>query len=249
MPFFKRSDRLNLGKDKKLTITLGFVLGFLIPAIADRLGKVLPADWGEGILCLFHKARFPKSKSKKKKENLKRKWKKLIFISLLWGIYLAGGFALTDFAFPTSATFYVKVFLFFLGILTVVDDKYFLLPDVLTVPLLILGFCFAVWGRSGITPSESLIGAIYGYFVPALSVLVMTPFKKNTFGGGDVKMLAALGAWVGLIPLVILIGISVVSFCLWAIYTRQKSNAYGPHLALAGVIVLFGQALGWMTIR
>ena len=231
-----------------MTVVLGFILGFFIPAIADRLGKVLPSDWGEGIFCLFHKPRFPKSISGKKREILKKKWEKLIFVSLLWGVFLACGFVLTDSVFRPTATFYVKAFLFFLGILTVVDDKYFLLPDVLTVPLLILGFCFSVWGRSGITPSESLIGAIYGYLVPAVSVLVMIPFKKNTFGGGDVKMLAALGAWVGLVPLVILIAISVVSFCLWAIYTRQRSNAYGPHLALAAVIVLFAQALKWITV-
>ena len=232
-----------------MSIVLGFFLGLLTPFMADRLGKILPADWGEAFLCMFHKPRFPKPVSKKKTGKLKEKWHKLWLFSFVWGVVLAVAFALTDAVFPPTATAFVKIFLFFLALLTVVDDKYFLLPDVLTVPLLILGFCFAVWGRTSLTPAESLIGAIYGYFVPALSVLAIAPFRRNAFGGGDVKMLAALGAWVGLLPLVILIFISVVSFGLWALHTRQKSNAYGPHLALAAVVVLFGQAAGWITIR
>ena len=232
-----------------MNVVLGFFLGFLVPMMADRLGKILPADWGEALLYMFHRPRFPKSASKKKVELLKKKWRKLYLFSFFWGIVLAAGFVATDFVFPPASAVYVKIFLFFLGLLTVVDDKYFLLPDVLTVPLLILGFCFAVWGKTSLTPAESLIGAVYGYFVPALSILVMAPFRRNAFGGGDVKMLAALGAWVGLIPLVILIFISVISFGLWALYTRQKSNAYGPHLALAAVLVLFGQALNWITVR
>ena len=232
-----------------MSVVLGFFLGLLTPFIADRLGKVLPADWGEALLCMFHRPRFPKTASKKKAGLLRKKWHKLWLFSLFWGIVLAVGFAATDFVFAPSAAVFVKIFLFFLALLTVVDDKCFLLPDVLTVPLLILGFCFAVWGKTSLTPAESLVGAIYGYFVPALSILVMAPFRRNAFGGGDVKMLAALGAWVGLFPLVILIFISVISFGLWALYTRQKSNAYGPHLALAAVVVLFCQAANWITFK
>ena len=89
----------------------------------------------------------------------------------------------------------------------------------------------------------SFLGACYGYFLPALAVFVSSYFLRNAFGGGDVKMLAGLGAWVGVIPLCVLLLISVVSFFIVSLITAKRAGAYGPHLALAGIIVLF------LTIR
>ena len=113
-----------------------------------------------------------------------------------------------------------------------------MLPDVLTIPLLLLGLAYSLWGN-GIPIDASLSGAIYGYLLPSVSVLIVSPFLKDSFGGGDVKMLAALGAWFGMIPLSILLLISVISFICWAFWTKQRAGAYGPHLALAAVITLF----------
>ena len=112
------------------------------------------------------------------------------------------------------------------------------MPDIFTVPLIILGFGYAFFVQ--IIPfQDSFIGACYGFLLPALCVFITSAFFHNAFGGGDVKMLAGIGAWVGMVPLSLVILISVISFGITAFITQKRSNAYGPHLALGGIIVLF----------
>lgn len=113
------------------------------------------------------------------------------------------------------------------------------LPDSLTLPLLWLGLlvnCYSVFN----SPQQAIIGAIAGY----LSLwLLLTGFKLITgkigIGGGDLKLLAAAGAWLGwkMLPGVLLIAaITGLMFVALLIVTKgYKSNqpiAFGPWLAL-----------------
>lgn len=68
---------------------------------------------------------------------------------------------------------------------------------------------------------------------------------KEGMGYGDFKLLAALGAWLGpsQLPLIILLS-SVVGAVIGGIYMviRKQSApfAFGPYLAIAGWIAMFG---------
>lgn len=72
----------------------------------------------------------------------------------------------------------------------------------------------------------------FGQFVVCLE-------NKDAFGGGDIKLLAALGAWLGFEKLLYVIVVSAVLFILYAAIKRQRSGAYGPAIAIAGIIVAF----------
>lgn len=215
-----------------------FIFGFFVPAIASRYPKFFASDWGEWLFFLYHKPHFPKIKNKKRTDLLKRKWKKMFLFSICWSLFLMFSFIFIDVYLPERTHFWVKTFMCLMALLTATDQQYFLLPDIFTVPLIFLGFGYAVWGK--VIPVEySFFGACYGYFLPALAVFISSYFLKNAFGGGDVKMLAGLGAWVGIIPLCVLLLISVVSFFITFLITSKRVGAYGPHLAFAGIIVLF----------
>lgn len=215
-----------------------FIFGLLVPPIASRYPKIWASDWGEWLFFLWHKPHFPKVKDRKRNALLKSKWKKMAFFSLFWALILTGLFVAIDVYMPSCVRVWAKGFMCLMALLSAVDQQYFLLPDIFTVPLLFLGFGYALWGGI-ITPTDSFIGCCYGYFLPAVAVFISSAFWRNAFGGGDVKMLAGLGAWVGMLPLCVLLMISVISFFITAMITKRRAGAYGPHLAFAGIIVLF----------
>ncbi|MFZ9708661.1 MAG: prepilin peptidase [Steroidobacteraceae bacterium] len=125
-------------------------------------------------------------------------------------------------------------------------DTYFL-PDEITLPLLWIGLAASVtiplWK---ITPSEAVLGAIFGY----LSLwIVYQAFKLATgregMGYGDFKLLAALGAWAGpfaLLPIILLASIAgaIVGITMMLAFGRGRYTplAFGPYLAAAGWITL-----------
>ena len=215
-----------------------FLFGLLLPSIASRYGKIYASDLGEWLFFLWHKPHFPKTKNKKRNSLLKKKWRKMVAFSLFWAIFLMLLFILTDNMVPSKAVLWIKGFLCLMALLTVIDHQFFLLPDIFTVPLIFLGFGYALF-TGIISPQESFFGTCYGFLLPAICVFITSAFFRDAFGGGDVKMLAGIGAWVGIFPLSIVILISVVSFSLTSFITKRHSNAYGPHLAFGSLIVLF----------
>jgi leader peptidase (prepilin peptidase) / N-methyltransferase len=132
--------------------------------------------------------------------------------------------------------------------LTFIDFDTQMLPDNLTLPLLWAGLLANVLGAvPSVSLRDAVIGAIAGYLVLwAVYWLFKLIRGKEGMGYGDFKLLAALGAWLGwqMLPLIVLlssvvgaaIGISLVAF---KGRDHQIPLAFGPYLAIAGVIALF----------
>ncbi|OQS11592.1 prepilin peptidase [Chromobacterium violaceum] len=146
-----------------------------------------------------------------------------------WGWPLAGALALT-------AVLLALAFIDF-------DTK--LLPDGLTLPLLWGGLLFNL--MTGLVPlSAAVLGAVYGYMT---LWLVSHAYKlvagRHGMGGGDFKLLAALGAWLGwtMLPLIILLSSLVGAVCGIAMMSasrvgRGQEIPFGPYLSAAGWIAL-----------
>lgn len=218
---------------------IGFFMGFLIPAFASRFGKILPADPGLVLVMAWHKPHFPRVSDEKKIKKLKRKWQKLLFYSLLWGIAMALLYMLAFYVMTFSHFIYAAIFLFLIGMLMTVDQQYFLLPDFFTIPLLVLGITYAHFMPNTVSMTESIIGAWFGYILSTISVVIMSIFRKAEFGAGDVKMLTALGAWFGCIGLNYTLLSSFFLFFGQACLKKKKTGAYGPALGLASIFVFF----------
>ena len=62
-------------------------------------------------------------------------------------------------------------------------------------------------------------------------------YKKDAFGGGDIKLLSALGAWLGVESLLNVIAMASVLGIIYAIVRRKSSLAFGPMIAVAGIAV------------
>lgn len=219
---------------------LGFLCGLPIPVVASRFGKVLPADPGLVLSLLWHKPRMPKNKISPRYALWRYKWQKMIIFSVCWGLIMAGLFACAGVYLGMNYLPWFGLFIVTTGVLMAIDHQYFLLPDFFTVPLLFCGFGFAV-STGFLTPWDSFIGAVFGYILCTLSVWLMHfRLKTAEFGAGDVKMVTALGAWLGYTGVNIALVLSFVFFAVWAGIVRKRTGAFGPALGLAAIIVLFG---------
>ena len=129
--------------------------------------------------------------------------------------------------------------------LAAIDLRHGLLPDAITLPLLWFGL--AVNGAATFADAQSAIfGAVAGYlsfFVLDRSYAALR--KQQGLGGGDIKLLAALGAWFGwqaLPGIVLLASLSGLAASLAMIaagrWRRATRIPFGPYLALAGWLCL-----------
>jgi leader peptidase (prepilin peptidase)/N-methyltransferase len=138
-----------------------------------------------------------------------------------------------------------------LVVITFIDLDHQIIPDVISLPGIPMGFALSFlvpW----ISWSDSLLGILLGggslYLVGQIYYLVT---RVEGMGGGDVKLLAMLGAflgWKAVLPTIFLgslvgsiIGVSVM------LYRRAGGKLaipFGPFLALGAVIyLLYGQDL------
>lgn len=130
--------------------------------------------------------------------------------------------------------------------LTVIDVKYRLLPDLLTLTLLWLGLFFQLCGwLPHVSLQQSVSGAVVGYLLLWLLASLYRILRGNEgLGGGDAKLLAALGAWLGwqALPLLLLLasGGSLIWFGFNQLISRRAPAdhlPFGPGLATAGLLL------------
>jgi len=133
-----------------------------------------------------------------------------------------------------------------------------LLPDSLTLPLLWAGLVASALGWT-IPLHSALWGAVVGYLsLWSVYWLFKLTTGKEGMGFGDFKLLAALGAWLGLkmiLPVVLaasIIGAIVgIGMKFGGNLREGRYVPFGPFLAGAGLVVMLaGQArvlrwLGW----
>jgi leader peptidase (prepilin peptidase)/N-methyltransferase len=139
----------------------------------------------------------------------------------------------------------------FLVALSGIDLRTQLLPDQLTLPLMWLGLVASI-DALFLTSKQAMVGAMVGYLsLWSVWWLFKQLTGKEGMGHGDFKLLAALGAWVGLkgiIPTILLS--SLVGAIVGSIWLAAKGRdratpiPFGPYLAAAGWIVFFwGQSM------
>ncbi len=111
-----------------------------------------------------------------------------------------------------------------------IDARHFLLPDVLTLPLL-LGGLAACAALSPWALQDHLVGAVAGYCgLRGVALAYRALRGREGIGAGDAKLLAACGAWLG-----------------WAALPDVLLLAALAGLAVAGAMRLGGRAVGRAT--
>ena len=140
--------------------------------------------------------------------------------------------------------------------LTFIDADTQYLPDSLTLPLIWLGLLFNLNGTF-VPLKSAVLGAVFGYMSLWLLCFIYKLLTgKIGMGNGDFKLLAALGAWLGVGILPVLVFMAALVGLIGAIVGRVAKGqyfAFGPSLAIAGWIILVGNEPGhravtwWLT--
>jgi len=174
---------------------------------------------------------------------------------------LTGGlFVLFLFYFGLTPKGFLYLYLT-LGLLvqTVIDIRYRIIPDQITLPAIVIGLAVSAFfpgihGQSSHWGGfiASLIGLLAGGgFLYAVGTIAEWILKKEAMGGGDVKLLAAIGAVLGWQAVIWTIFVSALAGSVVGIYTRirygEELIPYGPFLAFGAFLYLFigPQAIDW----
>ena len=154
------------------------------------------------------------------------------------------------------------VFLSTLLVASLIDMRKYFLLDILILPLLWLGLLANVDSRFALL-SDSVLGAAGGYLgMRVLASIGAAVFRQTAVGGGDLKLMAAMGAWLGWQPLPLLLFFACLIGLCYALISqsmrraaRFRKNAasgrafirsftggrfcFGPALSLSGALMLF----------
>lgn len=219
----------------------GFLFGLLIPYMARRFAKFMPATMAGALYWLIKPRVLVLRQKRKKNDKYQRLLHKYMMHSIGWGVICGALTLAVHLCLPS--TFFVAL-VWILLLLYEIDERMFLLPDILTVPLLITGFLYAATLPVGdydyCSPAfNSAMGAVIGYVLPVVASIFMVKKYPDAFGGGDIKLLSAAGAWIGFLHVPTLLLVSSAVFALFCLIKRERSGAFGPAIVIATLILAF----------
>ncbi len=137
------------------------------------------------------------------------------------------------------------IFLYSLIAASFIDLKHFIIPDRISIGLIVIGIAISPILPIGI--KGSIIGAVSGflilYIVALLGELI---FKKEAMGGGDIKLLGGIGAFLGLKGVLFSLFFSsflgsVIGILFILLGKKQLTSKlpFGPYLSLAAICYIF----------
>lgn len=129
-----------------------------------------------------------------------------------------------------------------------IDIDHFLLPDVLTLNLIFAGILVSILNLISLDFLDSLLGTLIGFLIPwSINRLYFLWKKRDGFGGGDFKLLAGIGAWLGwakIIPILTLSSLLALTYTLFLFILGKKITLnsalpFGPFLIISSSFFVF----------
>lgn len=158
---------------------------------------------------------------------------------------LAYGLIVWYFGLEWQSLIYAALFSALL-VVSYIDLDHQIIPDVITLPGIGLGVLAAVTVLP-ISLLDSVLGLLVGGGVLfALAWISPYLFGKEGMGGGDIKLLAMIGAFLGWKPVVLtmligaivgaVVGVTLIAF---KVLRRDQYLPFGPFLALGAIVSMF----------
>ena len=149
---------------------------------------------------------------------------------------------------PSLSYLLYFIFVAALIVITVIDLYHQIIPDVISLPGIGVGLLASL-----IIPQITLFNSLIGILLGGGSLFLVATvyhwlFKREGMGGGDVKLLAMIGAFLGwkAVILTILLGSLIGSMIgIMVMVSKGKDFKYaipfGPFLSVGAVIAIFYQ--------
>jgi len=210
-----------------------------------------PIDWFDNIPLLSYIALGGKCRHCKKRISIRYFIVELVTGYSFWQFYLYFGLTPLFFAYLIMLSGFI--------IATFVDLEHRIIPDEVSVGGMIVGVILSLfipalqhintegswslwWHLKSL--GWSLVGVLVGggsiYLMGLLGDII---FRKESMGGGDVKLMAMIGAFMGWKLALLTFFLAPFFGAVWGIIekirTKDSAIAYGPFLVLGALISLF----------
>jgi leader peptidase (prepilin peptidase)/N-methyltransferase len=154
----------------------------------------------------------------------------------------------------SPAGFFFMLYMSALIVITFVDLDFQIIPDIITIPGSIIGLIVGIFvlpdsfnRSSALGAMQSILGLLLGFGL----YLLIAVLSKGGMGGGDIKMMAMVGAvtgWKGVLLTTFLGSLvgSIVGIGLMVIKKKGRKTKipFGPFLALGCIVtILFGEEI------
>ncbi len=151
---------------------------------------------------------------------------------------------------PTPSAAFAFAFFMALLAITLIDWDFRIIPDALSLPFIAIGIAWSFFSPT-LSLTGSLLGALVGGGAIYLAGLVYRLVRKaEGMGGGDVKLMAMIGAFVGLrlvLPVILFASFAGTIYGLALLRSGRSAKtavAFGSFLApAAAVTLLYGDRL------
>ncbi len=147
---------------------------------------------------------------------------------------------------PTLESLIFYILIAALLVITFIDIDHQIIPDVITLPGIIL-FFLASFFLPAVSWKESLLGILLGGFsLYAVAWGYELLMKKDGMGGGDIKLLAMMGAaigWKGVLFTIFISSLvgSIIGLVIMAFSKKDLKLAipFGPFLSIGAILFVF----------
>ena len=131
-------------------------------------------------------------------------------------------------------------------IIAFIDINEQIVPDVISLPGIVIGFIISFF-IPYISFTNSALGLVVGGgIILIIGLAGSVIFKKEAMGGGDVKLAAMIGAFLGWRYIIISLflgfflgAVAGIFLILSKIKSREDTVPFGPFIALGSLITLF----------
>jgi len=159
-----------------------------------------------------------------------------------------------------GAGWHLPLFFLFVSamiVITFIDLEFQIIPDVITLPGIVIGLVAAQFFIMDPFSYHSTLGffeALIGMLAGGVGFFLIAVLSRGGMGGGDVKMMAMVGAFTGWkgVFMTTLIGsvtgsIIGVGMMIFTGAGRKTKVPFGPFLALGSLVTLFfgGDIFSW----
>jgi leader peptidase (prepilin peptidase)/N-methyltransferase len=144
------------------------------------------------------------------------------------------------------------IFAFAMLVITAIDFEFQIIPDEFSLLLVIVGFGTSFFNYNlADTVLQRILQSFIGFLVGGgalyiIAVVGKWVFRKDAMGGGDIKLMAGVGTFIGwekvLLAIFIasLIGSIVgITLVLFRKIMKKDAIAFGPYLAAGSMLTLF----------
>ena len=200
--------------------------------------------WFDNIPVVSYLILISKCRNCKKKISFQYFLVELLCILNFTVIYLLFGITLTTIMLIILSLAFLIIFF--------IDLKYYIIPNSITYPMMILGFIKSFDPNlNSIFPNyiNSLLGGVFGYAIIWSIIYFYKQIKnKEGMGLGDAKLFAVLGFWFGWISIPFIIFLSSVIALIYVLPDLLKNSKkmssqipFGPFIIIGTIFYLVFQ--------